>query len=159
VSVLAAGAPAPSFRLVKGDFEEFTEQDLLGKGTILVFYPFAFSPVCTDQLTLYEPLLAELRAKDVELYGVSCDAAWSQSAFREKLGVSSEQLSDFEPKGAASEAFGVRHPGGFSQRALVMIDSDGVIRWSFEAASPGELPSPDLLREGIGAAFGLALGA
>jgi len=157
--VLAPGTPAPHFRLVKGDFEEFTEKDLSGHGTVLVFYPFAFSPVCTDQLQLYEPLLGELRAKDVELYGVSCDAAWSQSAFREKLGVSSEQLSDFEPKGAASEAFGVRHPGGFSQRALVMIDSDGVIRWSYEAPSPGELPSPDLLREGIGAAFGLALGA
>jgi peroxiredoxin len=159
MAVLPAGTPAPEFRLVKGDYEHFTEKDLQGKGTILVFYPFAFSPVCTDQFQLYEPLLAELRAKDVELYGVSCDAAPSQSAFKEKLGVSSEQLSDFEPKGAASEAFGVRHPGGFSQRALVMIDSSGVIRWSYEADSPGELPSPDLLREGISAAFGLALGA
>jgi peroxiredoxin len=157
--VLAPSAPAPSFRLVKGDFEEFTEQDLKGHGTVLVFYPFAFSAVCTDQLQLYEPLLPELRAKDVELYAVSCDAPQSQGAFKEKLGVSSEQLSDFEPKGAASEAFGVRHPGGFSQRALVMIDSDGVIRWSYEAASPGELPGPEVLREGVSAAFGLALGA
>jgi peroxiredoxin len=159
MSVLPAGTPAPRFRLVKGDFEEFTEQDLQGKGTILVFYPFAFSPVCTDQLQIYEALLAELRAKDVELYGVSCDASWSQSAFKDKLGVSSEQLSDFEPKGDASEAFGVLHQGGFSQRALVMIDSGGVVRWSYEADSPGELPSPDLLLEGISAAFGLTLGA
>jgi peroxiredoxin len=121
--------------------------------------PHAFSPVCTDQLQLYEPLLGELRAKDVELYAVSCDAPYSQTAFKEKLGVSSEQLSDFEPKGAASEAFGVRHPGGFSQRALVMIGSDGVIRWSYEAGSPGELPGPDLLREGISSAFGLSVGA
>jgi len=157
--VLAPGTPAPAFKLVKGDFEEFTQADLAGQGTVLVFYPFAFSPVCTDQLQLYEPLLAELRAKDVELYAVSCDAPQSQAAFAEKLGVSSIQLSDFEPKGAASEAFGVRHPGGFSQRALVMIDAEGVIRWSYEAASPGELPGPDLLREGIGAAFGLSLGA
>ncbi len=159
MAVLPAGTPAPDFRLVKGDYEEFTEKDLAGKGTVLVFYPFAFSAVCTDQFQLYEPLLAELRAKDVELYGVSCDAAPSQSAFREKLGVTSEQLSDFEPKGAASEAFGVRHPGGFSQRALVMIDSEGVVRWSYEADSPGELPGADLLREGVSAAFGLALGA
>jgi peroxiredoxin (alkyl hydroperoxide reductase subunit C) len=157
--VLAAGTPAPEFRLIKGDYEEFTAKNLQGKGTILVFYPFAFSPTCTDQLQLYEPLLPELRAKDVELYAVSCDAPQSQAAFREKLGVTIEQLSDFEPKGAASEAFGVRHPGGFSQRALVMIDADGVIRWSYEADSPSELPSPDLLREGISAAFGLALGA
>ena len=159
MAVLPAGTPAPRFRLIKGDYEEFTEKDLQGKGTILVFYPFAFSPTCTDQLQLYEPLLAELRAKDVELYAVSCDAPQSQAAFKEKLGVSSEQLSDFEPKGAASEAFGVRHVGGFSQRALVMIDAEGVVRWSYEADSPGELPSPDLLREGISAAFGLALGS
>ena len=159
MSVLSAGTPAPAFKLVQADFEDFTEQNLKGHGTVLVFYPFAFSPVCTDQLQLYEPLLAELRAKDVELYAVSCDAPQSQAAFKEKLGVSSPQLSDFEPKGAASEAIGVRHPGGFSQRALVMIDSDGVIRWSYEADSPGDLPSPDLLREGISAAFGLDLGA
>ena len=159
MSVLPAGTPAPEFRLVKGDYEEFTEKALQGKGTILVFYPFAFSPVCTDQLQLYEPLLAEIRAKDVELYAVSCDAPQSQAAFKEKLGVSSEQLSDFEPKGAASEAFGVRHPGGFSQRALVMIDFQGTVRWSYEADSPGELPSPDLLREGISEAFGLTLSA
>ena len=157
--VLAAGTQAPEFRLINGDFEEFTEKDLHGKGTILVFYPFAFSAVCTDQLQLYEPLLGELRAKDVELYAVSCDAPQSQSAFKEKLGVTSGQLSDFEPKGAASEAFGVLHPGGFSQRALVMIDADGVIRWSYEAASPGELPGPDVLREGASAAFGVAVGA
>jgi peroxiredoxin len=157
VSVLEPGTPVPEFKLAREDGESFSEQDLLGQYTVLVFYPFAFSPVCTDQLTLYEDALAEWAERGVTLYGVSCDATWSQKAFKEKLGVSSQQLSDFEPKGAASEAFGVRHPGGFSQRALVMIGADGVIRWSYEADSPGELPSPDLLREGISAAFGLAL--
>jgi peroxiredoxin (alkyl hydroperoxide reductase subunit C) len=157
--VLVAGTPAPEFRLVKGDFEEFTQASLAGQGTVLVFYPFAFSPVCTDQLQLYEPMVAELRTNGIELYAVSCDAPQSQAAFKEKLAVSSEQLSDFEPKGAASGAFGVYHPGGFSQRALVMIDSEGIIRWSYEAPSPGDLPSPELLREGLQAAFGLALAA
>ncbi len=154
--VLPAGTQAPSFRLIKGDFEELTQASLAGQGTILVFYPFAFSPVCTDQLQIYEPLLEELRANGIELYAVSCDAPQSQAAFKEKLGVSSEQVSDFEPKGEASRAFGVYHPGGFCQRALVMIDSDGVIRWSYEAPSPGDLPGLELLREGIGVAFGLA---
>jgi peroxiredoxin len=153
MTVLSPGTPAPSFSLGRADGERFTEQDLDGHGTILVFYPFAFSPVCTDQLQLYEPLLEELAARGVYLYGVSCDATWSQTAFREKLGVSSEQLSDFEPKGAASEAFGALHPGGFSQRALVMIDGAGVVRWSYEADSPGELPGLELLQEGIAAAF------
>ena len=152
--VLQAGTPAPAFRLSSADGEDFTQESLKGHGTVLVFYPFAFSPVCTDQLQLYEPLLGDLRARDIELYAVSCDATYSQAAFREKLGVSSEQLSDFEPKGAACAAFGVLHPGGFPQRALVMLDQDGVVRWSYEADSPGELPSPDLLLEGVTAAFG-----
>lgn len=150
MSVLAPGTATPSFRLVRGDGEDFTEADLRGQRTVLVFYPFAFSPVCTDQLQLYEPLLADL---DGRLYGVSCDSPWAQTAFKEKLGISSEQLSDFEPKGAASEAFGVLHAGGFSQRALVILDPDAVVRRSFQAPSPGDLPSPDLLREGIAAAF------
>ena len=153
MSVLAAGTPAPAFKLARADGEDFTEQDLKGQRTVLVFYPFAFSPVCTDQLQLYEPIVAELAEQGGALYGVSCDATYSQAAFKEKLGVSSEQLSDFEPKGAASAAFGVLHPGGFCQRALVIVDADGVIRFSYEADSPGELPSPELLRDGISAAF------
>ena len=153
MTVLTAGTPAPSFKLIRGDGEDFTDADLRGQRTVLVFYPFAFSPVCTDQLQLYEPIVAELAAQGGALYGVSCDATFSQTAFREKLGVSSEQLSDFEPKGAASEAFGVLHPGGFCQRALVITDPDGIVRWSYEADSPGELPGPDLLREGLAAAF------
>jgi len=153
VAVLAPGTPAPEFSLARADGERFTQDDLTGHGSILVFYPFAFSPVCTDQLQLYEGLLEDLAKRDVYLYGVSCDATWSQTAFREKLGVSSEQLSDFEPKGAASSAFGVLHPGGFSQRALVMTDGEGVVRWSYEADSPGELPGADLLAQGVETAF------
>ena len=85
------------------------------------------------------------------LYGVSCDSTWAQTAFREKLGVSIEQLSDFEPKGAACAAFGVLHEGGFAQRALVVSGPDGVVRWSFQSASPADLPPPELLREGVAA--------
>jgi len=154
MSVIAAGTPAPSFTLARADGESFTEQDLQGRTSVLVFYPFAFSPVCTDQLWLYEGLRAELADRGDALYGVSCDSTWAQSAFKEKLGVGSVQLSDFEPKGAASAAFGVLHPGGFSQRALVITGPDGVVRWSFEAGSPGELPSVELLRDGLAVAAG-----
>ncbi len=159
MSVLEPGSPAPEFTLKTADGEDFTRAELEGHGSILVFYPFAFSPVCTDQLQLYEPLLEDLAARGIRLYGVSCDSAYAQAAFREKLGVSSEQLSDFEPKGATSEAFGVRHPGGFSQRALVITGSDGVVRWSYEAENPGVLPGPDLLAQGVVAAFGDAAAA
>ena len=160
MSVLDAGAPAPRFKLATEDGERFTEKDLQGERTVLVFYPFAFSPVCTDQLQLYEAALAELREQGVtKLYGVSCDSSFSQKAFREKLGVSIEQLSDFEPKGAACRAFGVLHEGGFPERALVAIDTEGIVRWSYQAETPGELPSVELLREGVGTAFGGAIPA
>jgi peroxiredoxin len=153
VSVVGPATPVPEFSLARGDGGSFTEADLQGQTTVLVFYPFAFSPVCTDQLQLYEVLLDDLEKKGGRLYGVSCDSTWAQSAFKEKLGVRSEQLSDFEPKGAACSAFGVLHEGGFPQRALVVIGSDGIVRWSYQAASPGDLPGVDLLRDGLRAAF------
>jgi peroxiredoxin len=149
VSAIPPGTPAPAFRLMREDGEGFTEQDLQGRKTILVFYPFAFSAVCTDQLQLYEGVLEEIAEQGATLYGVSCDSVYAQKAFKEKLGVSSGQLSDFEPKGAACTAFGVLHAGGFPERALIAIGPDGVVRWSFQAPSPGELPGVELLREGL----------
>ncbi len=156
MGVIEPGTPAPPFRLAREDGGEFTNADLAGQTTVLVFYPFAFSPVCTDQLQLYEGALGELAERGVKLYGVSCDSTWSQKAFKEKLGVSSEQLSDFEPKGATCVAFGVLHPGGFAERAIAIVDGEGVVRWSYQAASPGELPELRLLREGVDAALGPA---
>jgi peroxiredoxin len=149
VSVLDPGTPAPSFSLGTENGERFSEQDLQGKTTVLVFYPFAFSPVCTDQLQIYEKELSEPRAQGVEVYGVSCDSGWAQKAFREKLGVSIPQLSDFEPKGAACAAFGVLHEGGFPQRALVITGPDGVVRWSYQAPSPADLPGAHMILGGL----------
>jgi peroxiredoxin len=142
---VAAGEPAPEFSLARAEGEPFTRTDLLGATTVLVFYPFAFSPVCTDQLSLYDELREEFAARGATLYGVSCDATYSQTAFRKQLGVEIEQLSDFEPKGAACRAFDVLHPGGFPQRALVIIGPDGVVRWSYQAESPSELPGANLI--------------
>jgi mycoredoxin-dependent peroxiredoxin len=147
--VIAPGAPAPEFTLRRENGDEFTLEDLKGQTTVLVFYPFAFSPVCTDQLNLYEEVLDEFKARGATLYAVSCDAGWSQTAFREKLGLTIPQLSDFEPKGSASRAFGVYHPGGFPQRALVIIGPDAVIKWSYQAPSPGDLPGANLIFDGL----------
>jgi len=151
VSIVAAGTPAPDFTLAREDGSSFTREDLKGRTSVLVFYPFAFSPVCTDQLNVYEEVLGELADQGATLYGVSCDATWSQQAFKEKLGVSIEQLSDWEPKGATCRAFGVLHPGGFPQRALVIVDPDGSVKWSYEADSPGELPGANLIFDGLAA--------
>jgi peroxiredoxin (alkyl hydroperoxide reductase subunit C) len=144
--------PAPEFTLRRGDGSEFTRADLEGQTTVFVFYPFAFSPVCTDQLNLYEEVLDELKARGATMYGVSCDAAYSQTAFREKLGISIEQLSDFEPKGEVCRAFGVYHPGGFPQRALVIVGPDGAVKWSYQASSPGQLPGANLIFDGLSVA-------
>ena len=148
-SILAPGTPAPELTLRREDGSEFTRADLIGNTTVLVFYPFAFSPVCTDQLALYDELLDEFASRGATLYGVSCDATYSQSAFRKQLGVRVAQLSDFEPKGAVCRAFGVYHPGGFPQRALVIIGPDAVVRWSYEAPSPGDLPGANLIFDGL----------
>ncbi len=147
--VIAAGEPAPEFSLARPDRSPFTRADLLGHTTVLVFYPFAFSPVCTGQLSVYNEVLDDFAAKGATLYGVSCDAVWSQKAFKEQLGIDIEQLSDFEPKGAACRAFGVLHPDGFPQRALVVIGPDGVVKWSYEAPSPSELPGANLIFDAL----------
>jgi peroxiredoxin len=147
--VIGPGTPAPEFTLRREDGSEFTRADLLGRTSVLVFYPFAFSPVCTDQLNLYDDVVEDFEAQGATLYGVSCDATYSQKAFRARLGVSIEQLSDFEPKGETCRAFGVYHEGGFPQRALVIVDPDGVVKWSYEAPSPSELPGANLIFDGL----------
>jgi peroxiredoxin len=151
--IIQPGTPAPAFTLKREDGSDFTRDDLLGTTTILVFYPFAFSPVCTDQLQIYDEALEDLRAQGAVVFGVSTDASYAQTAFREKLGVSIEQLSDFEPKGEAARAFGAYfEPRGMTARALVIVGPDGVVRWSHLADSPRELPGVGLLFDGLAAA-------
>ncbi|MDQ6744696.1 MAG: redoxin domain-containing protein [Actinomycetota bacterium] len=149
--IIAPGTPAPEFTLRREDGREFTRADLKGATTVLAFYPFAFSPVCTDQLNLYDEVLDDLSDGGAALYGVSCDATPSQSAFRETLGIRIEQLSDWEPKGAACRAFGVLHPGGFPQRALVLCGPDAVVSWSYQAPTPGDLPGANLIFDALSA--------
>jgi len=152
MSIIEPGTPAPEFTLKREDGEDFTREDLAGTTTILVFYPFAFSPVCTDQLQIYEEVLPQLAEQGAQLYGVSTDASYSQTAFREKLGVTIPQLSDFEPKGEASRAFGAYfEPAGMTNRAIVVIGPDQVVAWSHLAANPGELPGANLLFDGLAA--------
>jgi peroxiredoxin len=151
--IIAPGTPAPEFSLAREDKETFTREDLLGRTTVLVFYPFAFSKVCTNQLQVYDEVREELAAQGAVLYGVSCDHSYSQSAFRERLGVQIEQLSDFEPKGEASRAFGAWFaPAGCSARALVIVGPDGVAQWSHRAESLGDLPGANLIFDGLAAA-------
>jgi mycoredoxin-dependent peroxiredoxin len=146
---IASGQPAPEFSLATADGGRFTRDDLLGRTTVLVFYPFAFSPVCTDQMSIYDELHDDFAERGVTLYGVSCDHSYSQTAFRDQLGVRIEQLSDFEPKGAACRAFGVYNPGGFPERALVMVGPDGSVRWSHQEPAIDRLPGANLIFDAL----------
>jgi peroxiredoxin (alkyl hydroperoxide reductase subunit C) len=153
VSVIAPGTAAPDFSLRREDGSRFTREDLAGRTSVLVFYPFAFSPVCTDQLHVYDEVREDLAERGVTLYAVSCDATWSQKAFKDSLGVAIEQLSDFEPKGETSRAFGAYfEPGGFSNRALVIVGPDQIVSWSHLADTPGDLPGVNLIFDGLAAA-------
>ena len=152
MAIIAPGTAAPEFRLRDEQGEFFTREQLLGRTTVLVFYPAAFSPVCTDQFQIYEEVLDEFEAQGARLFGVSCDSTWSQKAFKEKLGITIPQLSDFEPKGEASRAFGAYfEKGGVSNRALVITDPDGVVRYSWEGEHPGVLPGANLIFDGLAA--------
>jgi len=152
VSIIAPGEGAPEFTLRTEAGEPFTREDLAGKTTVLVFYPAAFSSVCTDQFQIYEEVLEDFAGQGATLYGVSCDQSDSQTAFRESLGVTIGMLSDFEPKGAASKAFGAFfQPGGKATRALVIVGPDQVVRWSWIGEHPGVLPGANLIFDGLSA--------
>ena len=152
MSIIAPGAPAPELTLRTEAGEPFTRDDLADKTTVLVFYPFAFSSVCTDQFQIYQEVLDDFAAQGATLYGVSTDASDSQRAFRESLRVTIPMLSDFEPKGATCKAFGAYfEAGGMSTRALVIIGPDQVVRWSWIGEHPGVLPGANLIFDGLAA--------
>jgi peroxiredoxin len=152
--VIAPGTAVPDFTLRREDGSPFTAADLEGATTVMVFYPYAFSPVCTDQLNLYEDVLDEFAAQGATLVAVSCDASPSQTAFRNSLGVSIEQLSDFEPKGAVCQALGVYHEAGMPERALILVGPDRIVRWSWIGEHPGVLPGANLIFDALASSAG-----
>lgn len=153
MSVLPAGSDVPEFTLRREDGEPFTREDLAGKTTVLVFYPSAFSSVCTDQFQIYQEVLEDFAAQGAELYGVSIDQTDSQVAFRESMGVTIPMLSDAMPQAAAARAFGVLFaPTGVANRALVIVGPDLTVLWSWEGEHPGILPGANLIFDGLAGA-------
>ena len=152
MSIVAPGTPVPDFTLRTENGAEFTRSDLLGHTTVLVFYPAAFSSVCSNQLQVYEEVIDEIAEAGARVFAVSCDQSDSQTAFRKSLSVSIPQLSDYEPKGEASRAFGAFfEPTGVSNRALVIVDPEGVVQWSWEGEHPGVMPGANLIFDGLAA--------
>jgi peroxiredoxin len=149
-AVLESGTRAPDFDLPDQDGNRVSLQDLQGQTSVLVFFPAAFSPVCTDQLSVYEEVLPDLAERGTKLYGVSVDNAFSLKAFGQALGTSIPLLADFHPKGEASQAYGVYvAKRGVAARALVMIGPDLTVKWSYQPPSPLEIPGANLIFDAL----------
>jgi peroxiredoxin len=131
-AILSAGAKAPDFSLSVAPDQKITLSDLRGKPVILAFYPADWSPVCGDQMALYNEVLPEFQNFGAELIGISVDGAWCHAAYAKDHHLHFPLAADFEPKGAVSRAYGAyREKEGFSERALFVIDKNGVITWSY----------------------------
>jgi peroxiredoxin len=130
--LLPAGAQAPDFTLHVTPDQTLSLTVLRGKPVIMAFYPADWSPVCGDQMALYNEVLPVFREHGAELLGVSVDSRWCHAAFADNRRFRFRLLADFEPKGAVARRYGAyREPDGTSERALFVIDPAGVIRWSY----------------------------
>ena len=129
---LPPGTEAPEFRLPSTPDQTVSLVEFRGRPVILAFYQEDWSPVCSDQLALYQELLPEFQRFNAELLGISVDWIWSHLAFAKDRNLHFPLLSDFEPKGDLSRTYQVyRAAEGTSERALYVIDADGVVRWSY----------------------------
>ena len=148
-TVLPAGTAAPDFQLNSTPDQKVTLSDLRGNPVVLAFYPADFSPVCGDQMALYNEVLPEFHRYGAQLLGISVDGAWCHSAFAKARKLHFPLLADFEPKGAVARTYGAYRQGdGFCERALFVLDAEGVIRWSY--CSPvGVNPGADGILEAL----------
>jgi peroxiredoxin len=129
---LAPGTEAPDFELPSTPDQKLSLSGLRGRPVVLVFYPEDWSPVCSDQLALYQELQPEFARYDAQLVGISVDGIWCHLAFAQDRHLHFPLLADFEPKGEVSRLYGVYREGdGTSERALYVIDRDGIIRWGY----------------------------
>ena len=130
--LLAAGQPAPAFTLHATPDQTLSLAELRGRPVILVFYPADWSPVCGDQIGLYNEILGEFAKFGAQMLGISVDGAWCHAAFTRDRKLRFPLLADFEPKGEVARMYGVyQSDAGVSERALFVIDAEGVIRWSY----------------------------
>lgn len=139
--IMVPGTPAPEFTLHVTPDQSLSLSELRGKPVILAFYPADWSPVCGDQMGLYNEILPEFQKYRAELLGISVDGVWCHEAFAKDRDLHFPLLADFEPKGAVAQMYGVyRKSDGVCERALFVIDKNGVITWSYVspiAVNPG----------------------
>jgi peroxiredoxin len=147
--VIEPGAQAPDFTLPDQDGNKVSLADFRGRTVVLVFYPADFSPVCTDQLSVYQEVLDEFEERGAKLVGISVDGAFCHRAFREHMRFDMPLLADFHPKGEVARAYGVwSEEFGVSSRALVMVGPEGVVEWSY-MSPPLEVPGANLIFDAL----------
>jgi peroxiredoxin len=151
--VIEAGAQAPDFTLLDQDQNEVSLADFAGGKLVVAFYPADFSPVCTDQLSIYQEVLGEIESRGARLVGVSVDSPYAHKAFQEQLGIRIPLLSDFHPKGEMSRAYGALiEERGHTNRSLVVVDEHGIVSFSMATATPTEIPGANLIFDALEAA-------
>ena len=147
--MIAPGSPAPDFTLPDQDGNTISPADFLGRTVVLVFYPSDFSPVCTDQLKVYQDVLGEFERRGARLVGISVDNAFCHKAFQSHLDIEIPLLADFHPKGEVARAYGVwSEDYGVSSRALVLVGPEGEVEWTYRR-SPLEIPPPEVIFEAL----------
>lgn len=147
--MIETGSAAPDFTLSDQDGERVSLADLRGQTVVLVFYPADFSPVCTDQLSVYQEVLGELEERGAKLLGISVDSAYCHKAFRDQMNLTMPLLADFHPKGQVAKAYDVwGEDYGMSGRALVMIDPQGEVQWTY-LSPPLEVPGANLIFDAL----------
>ena len=147
--MIQPGAQAPDFTLPDQDGRKVSLSDLRGQTVVLAFYPADFSPVCTDQLSVYQEILGELEQRGTKLLGISVDGAFCHRAFRDHLNLDIPLLADFHPKGEVAQAYGVwSEQHGVAGRALVIVGSDGSVTWSY-MSPPLEVPGANLIFDAL----------
>ena len=150
--MIEPGARAPDFSLRDQDGELVSLDDLAGQTSVLVFYPLDFSPVCTDQLNVYQEVLPDFEAQGARLYGMSVDSAFCHKAFRDHQGLTMPLLADFEPKGAVARAYGMYiEDRGHNERGFVVIGPDLVVKAVHKSPTPLEIPGANLIFDALAA--------
>ena len=147
--MIEPGSAAPDFTLRDQDGQKVSLADFRGQTVVLVFYPADFSPVCTNQLSVYQEVLGELEDRGARLLGISVDSAYCHKAFRDQLNLALPLLADFHPKGEVAKAYGVwGEDYGMAGRALVMVGPDGAVQWT-HMSPPLEVPGANLIFDAL----------
>jgi peroxiredoxin len=148
--MVAVGEQAPGFTLRDQNGKKVSLSDFRGRKVLLVFYPLDFSPVCSDQLSVYQEVKPEIEAKGVTMIGISVDSGFAHKAFQESLGIDTQLLADFEPKGEVARAYGAYiERAGTANRSLVLVDEEGMVEWAHASPTPLEIPGANLIFDAL----------